>query len=192
MASTRPWTARGRPRRRSSPASARCAARWTLGIDRQRDGVADDRLPRERVELRAEHRVQVAVRARQVVVQRALEPCARPCLRRVADDVRRERLPAGSGGSRTSGRPPSARGSRRAPCRRRRRSSPRLILNWATRLMALSCRAARSPAAHACQYVVPTTSAPISTSATKATLRISAFIARAPPRGSRRAAGRRA
>ena len=61
-----------------------------LGIDRQRDGVADDGLPRQRVELRAEHRAQAAVRAREVVVQRALEPRPRARLRRVADDVGRE------------------------------------------------------------------------------------------------------
>ena len=61
-----------------------------LRVDRQHDVVADDRLARERVELRPEHRAQAAVRAGEVVVQRAFERCSRPRLGRVADDVRGE------------------------------------------------------------------------------------------------------
>jgi hypothetical protein len=56
-------------------------------IDRQHDVVADDRLPRECVELGAEHRAEAAVRAGEVVVQRAFEASPRPRLRRIPDDV---------------------------------------------------------------------------------------------------------
>ena len=62
-----------------------------LWVDRQHDVVAHDRLARQRVELRAEHRAEAAVRAREVIVERPLEPRARPRLGRVADDVGRER-----------------------------------------------------------------------------------------------------
>ena len=89
---------------------------------------------------------EVRVRPGQVVVHRALEPGAGARLRRVADDVRRRARAAGSRGSRASGRPPSAAGSSRSmTCRRPRRSCPRLIVNCATRWIALSCRSARSP-----------------------------------------------
>ena len=72
------------------PSSARWATRWSRGSIVSDDVVADDRLASERVELRAEHRAQAAVRAREVVVQRAFEPRPRARLGRVADDVRRE------------------------------------------------------------------------------------------------------
>ena len=59
-----------------------------LRVDRQRDRVADDGLPRQCVELRAEHRAQAAVRAGEIVVQRPLDPGPRASLGRVADEVR--------------------------------------------------------------------------------------------------------
>ena len=91
IASTRPVDGSRATAAPQLPASALWAIALEPRVDRQHDVVADDRLARERVELRAEHRAQAAVRAGEVVVQRTLQSRSRPRLGRVADDVRSER-----------------------------------------------------------------------------------------------------
>ena len=94
--------------------------------------------------------VQVRVRARQVVVQRRLEPGARARLRRVADEVREEAaLRVAAEVERLAAdllRPVRARIVPSAA-----RISPRLIVNCATRWISLSCRSARPALAQVCQ-----------------------------------------
>ena len=90
---------------------------------------------------------EVRVRAGQVVVQRPLEPGARARLRRVADDVRGEpALRVAAEVERPAARPSRSRFAREHASPSARRSSPRSIVNCATRWIALSCRSAR-PAA---------------------------------------------
>ncbi len=60
------------------------------GVQRQHEVVADDVAAEQLVDVCADDRAQVRVRARQEVVHRLLEPGARAHLRRVADDVRGE------------------------------------------------------------------------------------------------------
>ncbi len=91
--------ARARPRRRSCRRARR--ARPAAPSSR----IVSTRLlpvtvaPLSAVQRPAEDRVQVRVRRGQVVVHRALEPGARPRLRRVADHLRGEVARTGSGGS---------------------------------------------------------------------------------------------
>ena len=66
---------------------------------------------------------------------------------------------------------------------------PRSIENSATRLIALSCRSASAGAAHVCQYVVMTTSAPTSASATYVRRTMRRFTAWGRSPGSRRGGG---
>ncbi len=65
-----------------------------VGPDRQDEVVAGDGCPLEAVERALQHRVQVRVGRRQVVVQRSLEPRARARLRRVSGHLGRE-VPGG-------------------------------------------------------------------------------------------------